>query len=240
VQIRYLLRLSTDPSTEAADGTLGTTNRCVFEKNQNFAESQQRRTHGHFKRRIRCQAPPQKKNPASFIRLDEEDRSLPSLSGLQVLNSRTFVEGLRLTVVRGDITESKTEGIVVPTDGQLSLSGMVGNKVKQVAGPAFVDEVNSKVSASASPANQQLPTNFTWLETTSDGKAIREIAMAANVPYLSPYYKVGKERGRRSKQGCHLYRSQWHFSSRARRSRFCGRGRRQKGFHFAGTNCAGH
>mmetsp|Transcript_1081 Transcript_1081/g.1749 ORF Transcript_1081/g.1749 Transcript_1081/m.1749 type:complete len:301 (-) Transcript_1081:585-1487(-) len=64
-----------------------------------------------------------------FIESELEDCSAPSASGLKVLNSRTFAEGLRLTVVEDDMMESKTEAIVIPSDSYLSLNGMIGQNL---------------------------------------------------------------------------------------------------------------
>ncbi|CAB9525008.1 polymerase 1 [Seminavis robusta] len=235
VQIRYLLRLTTNPRTTAADGAVGTnvpqasTGPRIFVGGVPLARLMPgagipRRTASSatsaaahsVAARARSSdddsdddstAPPkkrQKKSVTSFIRLDREDKSQPSRSGLNVLNCRTFVEGLRLTVVKGDITDAATDAIVLPSDGQLSLAGMVGTKVKQKAGPAFVTEVNALLSVqtaslaaattqqAAAPVSQ-LPSNLRRLETTTAGKTIRELATDANVPYLTPFYKVIKK-----------------------------------------------
>jgi O-acetyl-ADP-ribose deacetylase (regulator of RNase III) len=98
---------------------------------------------------------------------------------------------------------STTAAIVVPSDAQLSLGGTVGSTVRQKAGPAFIAEVNALLYDSTTGntvQHQQLsalasqhPTNIRRLDTTTAGKTIREIATAANVPYLTPFYKVVKK-----------------------------------------------
>lgn len=137
VHIRYLLRLTTNPTTKAADGATGdatvvaaagavaasgttaTAKTGIVRPRIDLTGTGSRRA--TKKQKISTTSSTatatataggttaKSKSAGAFVGLDEEDSSMPSKSGLKVLNCRTFVEGLRLTVVQGDIATSKTE-----------------------------------------------------------------------------------------------------------------------------------
>jgi len=143
VNIRYLLRLTTNPNTAVSDGPGGNDYKTVQNHPPNYLLP---KMNGKYD----ANDEPKQSSPTSALRLAHhfisnslEDHTLPSASGLKVLNSRTFVEGLRLTVVKGDIAKSKTAAIVSPSDGRMSLTGQVGRRLSDVAGPGLKSSLDA-------------------------------------------------------------------------------------------------
>lgn len=60
---------------------------------------------------------------------------------LVVLGSKTLNSGQKLMVVSGSIVDIKADAIVHPTDGNLSLGGMVGHSIREAGGRELEAEV---------------------------------------------------------------------------------------------------
>jgi O-acetyl-ADP-ribose deacetylase (regulator of RNase III) len=85
-----------------------------------------------------------------FREFEEEDLEIPSLSGLPLVSARTYVVGLRLTVVQGDITRTATDAMVHPTGSKPGPYGQIGKLLVAAAGPSIQRDMDALPKLGAS------------------------------------------------------------------------------------------
>ena len=91
-----------------------------------------------------------------FREFEEEDLEIPSLSGLPLVSARTYVVGLRLTVVQGDITRTATDAMVHPTGSKPGPYGQIGKMLVAAAGPELaVDFTAGYVQVGRAPGDER-------------------------------------------------------------------------------------
>lgn len=149
VNIRFLLRLTTNPKSPASTGFGGNGyNSQVLRPPRSYVLSEKEvKGNGNT---ADSDLDSDGETPGGapvgrFINNDMEDYTAPSASRLEVLTSRTFNEGLRLTIVKGDITNAETDAVVNPCDESLGMGGQVGQKISAAAGDHLSEEVECLV-----------------------------------------------------------------------------------------------